>query len=504
MKMIIKALFLLSLILNVAFSQTGNYPAAGLYVGISSTFLANEGNALTEYAENKIENTPFNDISGNSGGVSYNFHGFKVAITLDGIFYNELNEGVFQIGWDTVSFNLQWNYHICDHVCEDGTVTVFTQQGSTVSVATNLDVVFNTTSTTITAVSSEMTFDQGAVSLKVHCYNTICIIPVSKIANEVASQFVTQVQNGITNGINENTPTIEALLNPIRQLPEQLPGGNSLWVNLEGQLVESSDTSTYTPTLTAAFNGGIILENSDGNFIYPTQNPTFVPTASQLESFTSDYCISATGFFFESVLDAGFASVFPLTITPSEVPAASPVQLNTSDGFFSSVAPGLASYPNQPIQVNLYSPVTPIVSMNSTGIALLNFELSADFVVINDGNPFTAFSTQFLIDAELGSKIYTLSSTQFSLNSTLISMYPNATILSSTIGSVDPSGFVQLMQMFQAVIKIPSFAYTVPSTYSLSNLNLSFNNQLMQITLDLIKQSNEKELKISKNIFHFN
>ncbi|KAM9984297.1 hypothetical protein ACTFIZ_004008 [Dictyostelium cf. discoideum] len=507
--MMIKSLLLLLIsIIGIVISQEGAYPPGGIYVGLSSNFLTTEGESLTTYAQNELLSMSLPDQSGSSSKASYTFTSFKLGLTLDNLFYNQLQTDVYQIGWESIDFELQWNYHICANAifnpCENGNIQVGTVSGATAAVASNIYVEFNSTSTSIIATNSTMAFEQGAVQVNVHCSNAICVIPVSDIANEVAQNFVTELTNGITKAINQQVPTIEALFTPIKQIPMTLSNGDSFWINLEGTLVEESNPTADLPTITAALNGGIILENTDGNFVYPSQNPTYIPTDSQLESFTSDYSIILTGFFIESLFDAVFASSLPMTINPSQVPSASPVQLNTSDGFFSGVAPGLSQYPNLGIQVNCYSPVTPLVSINSSAISLFNLELSADFIILNGDNPFTAFTVLFTIDASLSTEILTDSPSTFSLNSTLASMTPNATIVTSTIGSVDATGFVQLMQMVQGVIKLPAPAYSVPSKYSMSNVQLQLGSQIIQITFDLVDSSLLEKQKIIKKSINFN
>ncbi|KAK5578697.1 hypothetical protein RB653_008370 [Dictyostelium firmibasis] len=502
----IKFLLLISIVIGVVVSQTGNYPPGGIYVGLSSNFLTNQGQTFTTYAQNELLSMSLPDQSGSSSSASYTFSSFKLGLTLDELFYNELSSDLYQIGWNTIEFELQWNYHICANAifnpCEDGNIQVGTVSGATTAVASNLIILFNSTSSSIVATNTTMSFDQGAIQVNVHCSNAICVIPVGDIANDVAQNFITELTNGITKAINNQAPTIEALFTPIKLIPMTLPNGDSLWINLEGTLVEESNPVADLPTITAALNGGVILENTDGNYVYPSQLPSYIPSDSQLESFTTDYSITFTGFFIESLFDAVFASAIPMTINPDEVPAASPVHLNTSDDFFSGVAPGLSQYPNLGIQIDCYSPVTPLVSINSSVISLVNLELSADFIVLNGDNPFTAFSVLFTIDAGVSTDIVTDSPSTFSLNSTLTSMTPNATIISTNVGSVDPTGFVQLMQMVQGIIKIPSPSYSVPSKYSMSNTQLQLGNQVIQITFDLV-DSLEQE-KIHKKPINFN
>ncbi|KAN0008928.1 hypothetical protein ACTFIU_010210 [Dictyostelium citrinum] len=506
----IKINFIIILVISIFFEITlsssvdGNYPAGGLYFGVSSNFFAGESEKFTQYVQNELLSMDLPDQSGDSDGVQYSFTHFKLALDLQDFFYAQLGSGVFQMGWDTITFNLQWEYEICVKkvvkVCESGTITVYTTSGQSVSLGTTLDVLFNTSNAKIEATTTVMPFESGAVVASVHCTDSVCLIPINDIVSEVSSQFVSQVTNGVTKAINEKAPSIEQLFTPIKQIPITMNSGNQYWIDLEGCLVEANYSSNSPSTITAAINGGIVLENTDGNYVYPTQTPSYVPYDSQMESFTSDYCVTITGYFIESLLDAVLVPEFPMTINPSQVPQASPVQLNTSDDFFSGVAPNLTTkYPNQGIQVNLMPPTIPTVSINSSAIILTDFEISTSFLVLTDDDAIPVFNVLFKFDAEISTTVYTDSVSVFSLNSTLLSITPNVTITDSNVGSVDASGFVQLIEIVQSVIKIPSITYPVPSKYSITNVNSQLGDQIIQLTFDLIENSNNLKKSVNFN-----
>ncbi|KAN0024777.1 hypothetical protein ACTFIV_009186 [Dictyostelium citrinum] len=506
----IKINFILILVISIFFEITlsssvdGNYPAGGLYFGVSSNFLASESEKFTQYVQNELLSMDLPDQSGDSDGVQYSFTHFKLALDLQDFFYAQFGSGVFQMGWDTITFNLQWEYEICVKkvvkVCESGTITVYTTSGQSVSLGTTLDILFNTSNAKIEATTTVMPFESGAVVASVHCTDSVCLIPINDIVSEVSSQFVSQVTNGVTKAINDKAPSIEQLFTPIKQIPITMNSGNQYWIDLEGCLVEANYSSNSPSTITAAINGGIVLENTDGNYVYPTQTPSYVPYDSQMESFTSDYCVTITGYFIESLLDAVLVPEFPMTINPNQVPQASPVQLNTSDDFFSGVAPNLtAKYPNLGIQVNLMPPTIPTVTINSSAIILTDFEISTSFLVLTNDGAIPVFNILFKFNAEISTTVYTDSVSVFSLNSTLLSITPNVTITDSNVGSVDASGFLQLIEIVQSVIKIPSITYPVPSKYSITNVNSQLGDQIIQLTFDLVENSNNLKKSVNFN-----
>ncbi|KAK5578856.1 hypothetical protein RB653_008531 [Dictyostelium firmibasis] len=496
-------ILIISNLFEIAISSPvdGNYPAGGLYFGVSSNFLLSESEKFTQYIQNELLSMELPDQSGDSDGVQYSFTYFKLALNLQDFFYAQLGPGIFQMGWDTITFNLQWDYEICVKkvvkLCESGTITVYTASGQSVSLGTNLDVLFNTSNAKIEATTTVMPFEEGALVASVHCTDSVCLIPINDIVSEVSSQFVSQVNSAVTKAINDKAPSIEQMFTPTKQIPITMDSGNQYWIDLEGCLVEANYSSNSPSTITAAINGGIILENTDGSYIYPTQTPSYIPYDSQMESFTSDYCVTITGYFIESLLDAVLVPEFPMTIEPSQIPQSSPIQLNTSSDFFSGIAPNLTStYPNVGIQVNLMSPIIPKVTINSSAIILTGFEISSTFLVLTDDNAIPVFNVLFIIDAEISSIVYTDGISVFSLNSTLISVTPNVTITDSTVGSIDASGFAQLIEMIQSIIKIPSITYPVPSKYSITNVKSQLGDQIIQLTFDLVENTS----KISKNL----
>ncbi|KAF2074955.1 hypothetical protein CYY_003740 [Polysphondylium violaceum] len=467
------------------------YPAAGVYVGINENFLAQAGQDLSNYAQTKLENYPFQDISGSSSQVKYTFHDFKLSINFADFYYAQASSSQYAVGWENVQYQLQWNYHICAKTvfnpCEDGTITVFTTSANNpVNVEATLNVNTEQDPISVSASATTMNFNSGAIQVNVHCSNSICVIPVGDIANEVAQNFVTDACNGITTAINDMAPTIDSLFNPIRVLPFTFGNkGYQYLLNAEGEIVVSSG-SGYTPAITAALQGGIIVKTPSGSY-YPSQNPTYVPESSQLEGFSQDYMLSFSGYFFESLFDAAFSSVMPMTIIPSEVPAASPVTLNTSDPFFTGVAPGLSQYPGLGIQVSIHSPVSPVATIDANGVTLNGTTLLGDFIIMDESSPLTAFTVQFDIDGQINTEVHMPSTSEVSLNTTIVSSNPNATIISSAVGPVDPTGFVQLLQMFLSVMKLPSFTYNVPSAYNLEYIDITYQSQLVQILVDIEK-----------------
>ncbi|EFA85178.1 hypothetical protein PPL_02178 [Heterostelium album PN500] len=451
---------------------TGEYGASGLYLGISPDIIAGLGSSLTTALTNYAENYNIPDQSGSSGGTSYRFSSFQISLNLDEFFLNQSNQ-VFSAGWANTQFKIQWNYHICVNTifnpCENGYIQVYTTNitpTDTVTLTTELTFDYSTSTPVATAQSTELTFSDGLVQIFVQCTNAICIVPVDDIANMVANDFVPTLTTGITNELNTMLPTFTNRIHPILTMPTTL-NGYTLQMDLTGSLVQAFTGSGLTPLQTAQLLGELTA-TKDGNTITPPFQPAFVPEASTLENLQGPLEFTITPYLIQSLMYTGLNTMLPITINPSEVPAASPVQLNTSDSFFSGVAPGLSSYPNLGLQLDVSIPQQiPQVSFNSTGI-FASFDIGFGFTILSNP-PMFAFAVDIATQMEIYTDVNAISISTIEFSSKLLNLIPNATITSSAVGDVDPTGFDQLVQMLQSAIAIPTFNATMPPELTISN-----------------------------------
>jgi hypothetical protein len=86
-------------------------------------------------------------------------------------------------------------------VCESGWIEILTTQ--TVPLSVDIDVDFSGPSLAVTALSAALANAQTYqfIEIYVQCTNTFCLIPVSKIAQAVADQFVTQFDTAVKQSI---------------------------------------------------------------------------------------------------------------------------------------------------------------------------------------------------------------------------------------------------------------------------------------------------------------
>ncbi|KYR01193.1 hypothetical protein DLAC_02310 [Tieghemostelium lacteum] len=492
------------LFISLVVCQPGEVISSGLYVGINSNFLQTFTLEATTNIQNYINSMKLADISGSDGHIKYQITSIQQSVTLKDFFYKQYQSSFdYAVGFNDVSFTIHTDYQVCYkiginkqlEICEHGKVTI--QSTATISLYSNITLDFYSSQTTVKSTGTLMNVPSKGISYSVSCDSRVCD-KTGEIRDKIQDAFVPDVQTSITNGINTNSEKFESLFPNLRPLNYKTTSGDSFLLNSEGILVESNGKSSnpLTPTMIMNLQGGIVVSTSKGGLHYPSQTPIFKPEFSDLEDFTSDMQFTLCPFLFESFVGAMFFSDLPMEFTPKEVPPASPVTLNTSDPFFLQSVPGLAKYPNQPITVQLSeTDILPTVIINSTGLTVNGTMLRGDFIFPMDGKPQTAFSVQFIMDIELKLAVTLLRTGEVNISSTIVNMVPNAYEIGSQVGQVDVTGFIQLLQLFASVAKVPTFTLQNPTKYPITSIDLTYSNQYIQLntnfkssTLDLKKQ----------------
>ncbi|EGG17296.1 hypothetical protein DFA_08289 [Cavenderia fasciculata] len=499
------------LVVAVLVSQTvlGQIPynPSGIYIGLSDLLIRDVGSQITTEVQNTFNSYAIPSQSGSSSSADYTFSNFQQSLALDEFFLIQgTTDTAFELGWQNIGFNVKWNYHICAKTifnpCEDGWIQVYTNSNSSdpIVLGTSFTFDYTTQQVSFQAINTTMLFNQGTISIFVQCTNSICVIPVDDIASMVANEFIPTVTEGVTNELNSYASKIEAMwVDPQYKLDFSV-NGNDFYLDLTGSIIESSNRSVMTPTMTIQFAGTSQVSTSSGTVnTYPVQ-PTDVPDRSLLENFDTDMAFTLTPYIFESLAYLPFESIFPITLSPSEVPSSSPVQLNTSDSFFSQVAPGLSAYPNLGLQVTLTAGSSlPSASINSSGVTLSNIQFIGQFDILASSGPIDAFTVEFIVAIDLKSNA-TVGDipNQILLATTLVGLSPAALVTNTNIGTVDETGFVQLLQMLQGVIVIPTFTVTAPPAMEFYMLNVYYDTDVLQIQADLNWKAASLEHKATK------
>jgi len=489
-------LFVFVFIIGV-YSQIGDYPPAGMYVGLSSTFLNSIGAEITQKVNAQLNAYPIPDSSGDDDKIKYDITSVKQNVALSQFFFNQYDSTTYVVGFENAQFTIKANYKVCKHVgdqdvdlCEHGDLTIASQV-SGIKIFATITLDFNQGTPTLHAVDVAIsTPNANAISYSAHCQSRVCD-HTHEISDKVSSQFEPAVETGALTQLNEAFIKLIPLI-PVLENLNFAYAGNDFEMDVHGSLVESqTDKSSLTPTMTLALNGGVVVKKSNGDLVYPTKQPTFIPPTQYIEDLTSQVSVTITPYLFETLLDGVLNSALPMTI--DKAPASSPVQLNTNDPFFSQTAPGLTTkYPNKPITVYLHNPLTEQVIINQTGITFVNTSLIAEFEVDNT----QVFSIQFSFNVDLDASFKQVGQA-VNVTTSIKGIEANAFVQESSVGSVDTSGFIQLIQLLQTVISIPPMAIKNPSTtYSLSFVKDTFYNGLVQLDFNIDNVFNTQNNKI--------
>jgi hypothetical protein len=119
-------------------------------------------------------------VSGDTGSVSYDLSSFLFDTFLSDFEIVASSDPSLTIGWATLDFIVQFNYHICadswPHPCENGWIIVYTT--NTVQVQTALSLDFSGSAVALSASSANLIFNDGDIDVFVQCTDTICLLPV--------------------------------------------------------------------------------------------------------------------------------------------------------------------------------------------------------------------------------------------------------------------------------------------------------------------------------------
>ncbi|EGG17801.1 hypothetical protein DFA_08801 [Cavenderia fasciculata] len=495
MKLVIYFIAIVAVVLSttvaIVNAQKGVYPDAGVYLTFSTYYTATLAHTMTETIVKNVNAQGIPSFKITDGHVSVDIKNIQHSVAMDTPFYLQTGAGSYQAGWKQVDFTIHTDYEACYkwhmdqniNICEHGKIEIVTTNNPNVTLTTTFNLNIDTTSPTFSDVSTIMSAPGNAIEYSASCESKVCD-KTHDIRNAVASQFIPSIEKSITQQLNAKASTIVALFPPLRPLSGFKYKDLTYYLDSIGEIVEAGTVEHNTPAVTFAINGGIAVKNGGGNPAYPTQRPTLTPPVSAIEDFhTTEWQVLLTPFFFESMIDAAVASGLPYLIVPSMVPKGSPVTLDTSDPFFSETAPGMTkSYPNLPITLQITAPgseqSTFSCKVDSSGIAVSNFELLVAFLVDTAGNKqVPAFSVLATVDATLDVQPKLLSNGSVSVTTTMSGFNPAVKLVSSSVGDVDTDGILQMLQLAGSMAAFPNMIVNNPSTqYKFTQLEPAYSN----------------------------
>jgi len=326
----------------------------------------------------------------------------------------------------------------------------------------------------------------GSINVDAHCTDTVCLIPPGDISKAVAGVFLQQFDDGLAKGLNgvfakydKKFKTEFTFTHP--KLAEGLGlDTEANWWILPGSGSEGNGF------MINAINGGFYT-NVSKVVTFPPTGPTFTPPNVAMPFHGVN--IYLTEYFFYSLewaLDR--LNFFTKTLKPSDVPAASPVQLTTNDDFFQQVVPGLTSYPNMDITVDVslgsYQASGPTI--DSAGLHIHGTNLTFDFILSNKTVTKHGWTLSNIFDVDIkATHISIFAGREIVMNASITNVNATVKVLSSDVGDVSADGFVSLYTLLQSQIKLPGFAMKLPEQFAATNPQILNGEHFLMLGVDL-------------------
>jgi hypothetical protein len=405
-------------------------------------------------------------VSGETSEVTYTLNNFVYDIDLEDFYYNN-GAPTNTFGWASFDFIFQFNYHVCARIwpnpCEDGWIIVYSTNNQ-VNLQLTANVLLNQPLVNVHVTAANLLFQQGDIDIYVQCTSTLCLLPVGDIADAVAQQFVPTFQSGIVTIANT------ALNNKVNTYPTTIPLPEyGLSLNLLGgfEFLPNQDNSNLVLYGEGVFQNGVKP---------PPLNPQIAPPDSVFSTNPSPMQIIITQDLVDDLLySIATDPQYVYSITNQNLPADSPVALNTNSFFWQSVAPGLAQYPNTNMSVALKLASKSAVLLEGGGPVFGQISIYATFNLISGSTLKPAFTLE--IDVYPTAMLYVkmIGTNTLFVNSTITSWgSPNVTVLSSSVGSVSTFAFSFAMSGILALVPSPTFNLPIPPEFSMSDPTLTY------------------------------
>jgi len=251
-------------------------------------------------------------------------------------------------------------------------------------------------------------------------YNLFVDVFSGQIKDAVQNALQTEIQNEINDQANQALSTL-----PIEE------NVNS-WLEIDFALLSNPIfTSSY---VTNAHKGEFfdISRPEEAPFIAAPLPDSI--TSDMLQMFVTDYLVNS--FLFSSCEDGKLH----VTVNNSEVPADSPIQLNTTSAVWGSIAPGLPKlYPNNLMELFINATTTPRASFSTDGADIVALGDICVNVIAN-GDVVNAFTLNVTVHCSGDAGI-----SGTNLTAHLNYLYTNISLKSSNVGNVIVEAMNELM-----------------------------------------------------------
>ena len=436
----------------VLITTTHAFPTpAGLYLSLSPSLISSTTSTLARSVSATANaHTSSPPVSGSGGGVSYTFSNIRYNVAMSP--FSLASSGPPTLDLSTqIGMTITTDYHVraddWPHPAESGQVLMFTPTPLPLSVTSKL--LFD--GPTLSFAASDVTLHADTdheVFVFVHCSDSVCLIPVNDIAKAVAGKFVSTFQTELLKIINTEAAKI------VDHIPTTFPLlGGDLQIALDGSF------GFIDKTLVFQAQGAVDPKHNSSR---PPFTPKVTPPSSALTSLAVDgiglvgteYLLDTAGF---SAIASGLLSS-GITITPSMVPADSPVKLNTSSPFFLSAVPGLASHPGRGMELSVVPVGLPTFNISAqNGLGLEPLALNASFSILSgstsdDDSTIPAFTLSLTvqISAALNASLEDVAS-HVEIGAAATSLtFADVALASSSVGSVSVPEFAELLKLVAA------------------------------------------------------
>jgi len=375
----------------------------------------------------------------------------------------------------TATMTLDWHYkqHGFPYTSDHGTADV--KLGGT-TIALNLQV--GTANGRPTAVVVAHAVAIGSLDLTLHG-------GASWLYNIFISVFSGQIKSAVKDTLDKEivSETDSGLAKVLASIPITQDIGKDVYIDYRLVATPEFAANFFTLDLKGEFFD--LHAAVEAPFV-AVATPNIVTTVDMANVFITEYLAKTAGYAFFQV------GALKYNVTEKEVPANSPIQLNTSS--FQDLIPGLyQKYPNKLLQLDLYSTKPPLVSFSKTGI-FVQVPGNIDVLVVNGTNDLPlAFTLSGYFDmagfaAVEGSKItgsLKLLNITFSLSRTNVGTF-DASVLQNLINFMLEQGVIP------AANKILANGIIIPIVDGISLVKSAvvYADQYIYVTADLAyKQS---------------
>jgi len=221
---------------------------------------------------------------------------------------------------------------------------------------------------------------------------------------------------------------------------------------------------------------GTVLPQVNGNYLNPpVANKVTLPDLDKFPQASAR--IGVTEWVLSSALWAvGQTGLLDITITPSMLPATSPLKLSTDDSFWKATMPGLSTYPHMNLTVS-FAPNSPwpVVSTLTNNTITIDTSLSLTFNIVNGAE--VVVPAAAVINVKL---FVTLHVAVSLVNPAVVSVLPTitnetneVTLTSSKIGDVTLKTLKSIIALAFGFVKIPAIQVPIPDPFHLSSISIT-------------------------------